>query len=349
MARKLDLYVIRSFLVAFVVVTVAICGLYTATEIFANLHRFTRESGSAWQVLRRVGTVYLLHVPKVLSLLVPVTTLVGAGLAVAELGRHNELTAIKASGVSVQRALFPILAAGVLIAVFSVINREYVVPEIEMRLLPVEQAWIGDKDRLRPVGGFIEEEKAHYAGNYNIPQCLLRGFSVYRQTGDGKWVAQSADKGTWVEGKGWLLTRQHSDKGVLWPTRLTPQDLAIEALGEDYASIQPLSRLIRQVKRQTHAQNARCRVVLYSRMAYPVTGIVLLFLGLPFMLRHESLNRSRIWSAAACVLVAAAFYGVNFLSCNLGDTGHLPPAAAAWLATVLFGAFGLYMFDSIST
>ena len=69
------------------------------------------------------------------------TVLVGAAYAVAQLSRQNELTALKASGMSIHRILMPIIVTAVAFSFLAAVNREFVVPHLEEKLLPLERVW----------------------------------------------------------------------------------------------------------------------------------------------------------------------------------------------------------------
>ena len=87
-------------------------------------------------------------------------------------------------------------------------------------------------------------------------------------------------------------------------------------------------------------------VALHNRYAFPISNIVLLLLGLPFVLGTES--KGTFGGVVICIMICGAFYGVHALCTQLGKT-TLPPAAAAWLPIALFGPIGIFLFDGVKT
>jgi lipopolysaccharide export LptBFGC system permease protein LptF len=87
-------------------------------------------------------------------------------------------------------------------------------------------------------------------------------------------------------------------------------------------------------------------VALHSRIAFPLSNVVLLLLGLPFVLGTES--KGRFGGLVICIVICAAFYGVNALCSELGKHTLSPPAAA-WLPIAIFGPVGVYLFEGVRT
>src|SRR5438445_11473258 len=59
----------------------------------------------------RVAYSYLFYLPETISLVLPVAVLFAVVFTVGALGRHSELTAAKASGISFHRLVRPLLIA----------------------------------------------------------------------------------------------------------------------------------------------------------------------------------------------------------------------------------------------
>ena len=91
--------------------------------------------------------------------------------------------------------------------------------------------------------------------------------------------------------------------------------------------------------------NPRYSVMFHSRVAYPLTNFVLLFLGIPFIIGFERMSRNIFLRIGISVLICCAFYVLSYVCANLGNMGILHPILAAWLPIVMFGSLGLFLFD----
>lgn len=88
-------------------------------------------------------------------------------------------------------------------------------------------------------------------------------------------------------------------------------------------------------------------VALQSRYAFPLSNIVLLLIGLPFVLGTEC--KSTFAGLVVCIVICAAFYGVHALCTELGKEQTLSPALAAWLPIAIFAPLGVFLFDGVKT
>jgi len=80
---------------------------------------------------------------------------------------------------------------------------------------------------------------------------------------------------------------------------------------------------------------------------FPLTHLVLLLIGLPFVLNQE--NRSVFLGVLVSVGICVAFYVVNAMCMELGEKGYLQPIVAAWLPVLFFGGVGVVLFDNLKT
>jgi lipopolysaccharide export system permease protein len=88
-------------------------------------------------------------------------------------------------------------------------------------------------------------------------------------------------------------------------------------------------------------------VALSERYSFPLSNIVLLLLGLPFVLGTES--KGTFSGLVTCVVICAAFYAVHAFCIELGNKSSLSPELAAWLPIALFGPLGIFLFDWVKT
>ena len=84
------------------------------------------------------------------------------------------------------------------------------------------------------------------------------------------------------------------------------------------------------------------RVELQKKIAYPVLNVITVILGIPFALRFS--RHGGIAMGVGISVVLGFVYWVLFaVTVSVGQSGLLPPFAAAWSANLLFGGLGLYL------
>jgi len=87
--------------------------------------------GLPWGV---IAEVFVLSVPFIVAMTLPMTVLVAVLHTMSRLASDQEITAMKASGVSVARILTPVLAGATAIAVFAFLWNDQVLPRSNHRL-----------------------------------------------------------------------------------------------------------------------------------------------------------------------------------------------------------------------
>jgi len=357
--RKVDFHLARAFLVPFLVITGVALGLYVVADALGSLENFFKASESLGDLLRRMAMAYLCRLPVFLTPLIPVTLLISGAFAVAYLARNNEITALKASGIGIHRVLAPMFVCATILSLVGFANQELLVPVMERRFLPQLKEWTeGGEKRRHTLRGFIEAENTDYILEYDVVGRTISRVTVIRRQG-GRRTTLIAPEGMW-RGNGWRLggkegvTIKPSGQDArtvptyLWQTSLTPDDLATEVVPLASRPLRVIAAYARDPNRPLR-ERRRLRVMLYNRLSYPLAGVALMLAGIPFMLSHEAVRRSRLFGVALCIIIVGLYHAVRIVANDLGTIGELPPALAGVLPVFLFGAVGIYLTDRIRT
>ena len=126
MLKTLDRYVIRSFLFNFGVSLVAMVLLAVVIEAFLRLDDFMEAAETlhpTFGVFTLMLQYYTVRLPVIFRMMCPAVLLVGAMFTIGQLNRHNELLAMRATGISVYRTVAPVFLMTVLITGVLVIDR----------------------------------------------------------------------------------------------------------------------------------------------------------------------------------------------------------------------------------
>ena len=341
--RTIDRYIARTFLEPLLIAVAVIAGLYMVADAFGNLEAFLRQAGGVGEALRRMGRIYLLRIPVFLKPVLPPSMLVGAAYGISQLSGRNELTALRACGVSLWRILAPVYTVAVAVAALGLANCEFVIPRVEEMTGREIKEWTG-KDEFQKVSVLKEEEDAFFTVVYNAVTGEARSMTITLRT-TGEYL--QADQAAYVGGA-WRLTNVTAGKKHLpemtWKTSLTPQEIAMQLLEADVASLRMLRRFI-----AAHPERPRYVLLYHQRLAYPFEGLVLVALGLPFVIGNERIRRSRMLGVGLCVVICGVFYVVQFIAHDLGMSNHLPAQVAAWLPIIIFGALGLFLLETMES
>ncbi len=356
MLRKLDQYVLSSFIPDFFVTLFAMAGMFVVVDLFQNLGDFVQLGFK--RGIASVVQYYAYFLPTSLPDWIPAIVLVGAGLTLVRLAKNNELLAMKASGVSLTRILVPLFVAATIISLFSGVDREWIAPRLWPQKNRLEEMIKGKRRITLCTADDKENRQTVRVWQYDRKQHTMKSIYVIQKYADGrlKSVIQ-AKEGEWEGGNLHLYHVRKDDwskdgrplggrrlETFILETSLKPRDLEKSPLSPAALNIFDLYRLCKE-----HAESYEFEVSFHNRLVDPLRGIVLLLIGIPFILGKEGLNRSRFLGILKAILVCAAFYTLGFVATNLGRHGHLHPVLAAWAPTIMFGSVGLLLFDSMQS
>ncbi|MDO8303106.1 MAG: LptF/LptG family permease, partial [Sedimentisphaerales bacterium] len=134
--KILDKYIIKNFLVGYLIAFFVLIGLIIIIDLFINLDEFAEHSNMGFlavsaNIIRYYGiqsTVYFRDFAGMI-------TVVAAAFSLGRMTRSNELTAVLASGVSLKRVISPIIIVAILFTGVLVIDQEFIIPNLADKLV----------------------------------------------------------------------------------------------------------------------------------------------------------------------------------------------------------------------
>jgi lipopolysaccharide export system permease protein len=365
MTRLLDRYVLGIFVPALLLFLVTLLTLFIAVDCAAKLSKFLEVKGTP--VLQFVVTYYLVRIPMLLVILIPSVMLFAPTFTVIKLARANELLPIATCGTSLRRMSLPFVVAAFLAAGAIAALDEYVLPTVAGDITESDGAFgaRGFRFNVEDYDGRVKL----WAFRYDYEQRVLSGSVRITRLDEAMQPVEiiTAKRAKWdVARKRWvayegsiekpqILRKIQGEKPRIWEEpippegfvvegSLTPESLQKDASVERFSSAR-LSELIEVMRRYPHVPTAALRV--HSRFSFPLSPIVLLLVGLPFVMDPQS--KSFIKGLIFCFLLALGFYVTHFACMDLGNKGAIPPLAAAWFPIVSFGSVGIVAFARMKT
>lgn len=316
------------------------------------------------QVLERglgVGGIFhyeLLRLPGMVQQILPVSVLIGALTCFTGLARNSEMSALRASGVTIYRIVKMLLPTVALIAVAHFVIADQVAPRSEQAFT----VWWGshapvvktskDETKAAPKKAktvwFRTGPYLVYAESASADGRRLNGLRIYHRDATGRLderiVARSATLGP--DDK-WRL--QGSDLLDVAPTRLNPALRADRVWNTDLAPADVVSvfspddrissgRALRAISgdRPADKSPAFYATRVQRALAEPLAALVMLLLAAPAALAQQRNNQTGLllFSLGAGLL----FMMVDGVLTALGQTNVLPPILGAWAGPLLFSA-----------
>ncbi|MDX1660796.1 MAG: LptF/LptG family permease [Gemmatimonadota bacterium] len=200
--RKLDRYVLWQFLKTLVLAQISLTIITTLVHLMDHINVYL-DRNAAWG---DVATYYLMQLPYTNLLTLPMSMLIATVLTMGELGRHGELTAMKASGISLYRTAAPLFAFGLVTSVGVLLVGETVVPEINQRSNVVyDQEILGRQVEYENYrGSFVYQNTDGYT--YIVRSLFVEDsvssadqVEIQRRDRDGTFLRINASQMVWQE------------------------------------------------------------------------------------------------------------------------------------------------------
>lgn len=354
MIKTLEKYVLTEFFKLLAIALVSFIVLFLAVDLFENVDDIMAGGASLVEGL----LFFACKVPFMVSQVSPVAVLLAVLLAMGIFTKHNEITAVKAGGVSLARVLAPLLAAGLAISLAVILMNETLTPAALKKAETLEREWAaGVKGSFGRTGLWIRTDR----GIYNLRKLdpaegTARGLTFYRLTEpfdsdshvhakaarwDGaRWLAPAAEVWTLEGMSGSVELERYAFTDLPAPGSLATIERARENMG-----FTELRRYIKKLESEGY-DASRYRVDLYSRITFPMVSFIMVLVGVPFALktgRHGGIASG----VALSVIIGFSYWIVFAVTKTLGQNGALPPIVAATFPDVLFLAAGVLMYGFV--
>lgn len=234
--RKLDKYIIKTFIGPFILGLIFFSGLYIVIDYFSNIDDYLTQKDSVLQSLMLTGKYYLFQLPRYLAMIMPVLVVVPAAIAILRLEKSNELCAMKASGVSCRRMMLPLVFCAVVITIIAAFNQEYLVPAQNESFLRAERLVRGWNQKYAGRMSYVTDHHGRHflvkVFDADIPLPTLTNIRISWDDPRGGHFEKRATRAFYMKNYGgWYLdgVSISSNKGRSWET-LPPEPLASKAV-----------------------------------------------------------------------------------------------------------------------
>ncbi len=359
----LDDYVFKDFIFYLGLITAAFLVLILIFTLFELLGDILRN-----QVSPLVVGEYLLNVtPYFLYNVAPLMMLLAVLVTFTLLQRSNEVTAIKATGISIYRLIIPIMLVAVAVSVALFFMEQSYLPYTNQRqdalrsmikgkppqtYLNPDRKWILGEHSNIYYYQFFDSDRDQF-GNLNVFQFDPATFQLTRRISAARahWDPTLQQ---WVCTQGWVRTLSGSavesyrtfDVSTFAALSEPPAYFKKEVKQSSEMNYEELRRYIGDLQ-QSGFDVVRLQVQLQKKLAFPLITLVMAMLAIPFSLSGG--KRGALTGVATAVMIALVYTFVSNLFEAMGNISQLPPVLAAWSPDLIFGFIGGYLLLRVPT
>lgn len=355
----LDKYLIKQFIKYFSLSSVSFTIIFLIVEAFNLLDDLLRNNVAVsvlWSYIK-------FYTPNVFYLTIPLSAMTGILIGFSILSRNNEITAIKANGISLYRICLPIIYAGILISLLQFSLQEYILPYTnkvannlrrEIKGLPQishafdENNWVfGEKNLLYNYSLFDSSKNTFYRFQIldldnQTWQLKGRMYSEYAFSYGNLWYLTSTEAVSFE-----MHRAIYKNYKVL--KLVLPEDanyFRTEFKLPDQMSIGELYKYISHLARKGYDVN-NLNVDFYNKPSFALAVLIMILIGLPFSFMMG--KKGALYGIGISLITGIFYWSFMAFSKSLGYVNLLPPLLAAWLPNIFLSLVAIILLINLRT
>ncbi|WP_372807830.1 LptF/LptG family permease [Pontiella sp.] len=359
-------YLFMNLLMPLLYLLLAFSLLFIIGDLMDNADEFFSTKASPAMMLH----YYSLQLPSMVIFIVPICLLLATLYSLSMLTRHSEITAMRASGVSIFRIVRPYMLMGFLCFLLTALVNEFTGPKyayrahqlLESQKKSSEEVYYAKIPYENPTDGHT-----WYIEKFDTRTFTMEGVTLRKRREDGSDLYKiTARKGRWLDGRWWfengtvqrydrqnnLIQRFDADGNSLgssepFHTREMrdvneiPEDFLGEAKSAEHQSSLELWNYIQSHQFLSPETLVKYETDFHHKLTMPFICIIATLIGIPV-----GAHTGRKGAFAGIMLAIAmffGFYGSQFVLEYLAKQMIVLPWAAAWGPVIAFYFIGSAM------
>jgi len=369
--RLLDRYLFRELLAPLGYCLGGLLVLGTCFNLFGDLEELQERKLHLFDVIEYSAAI----TPEFLVMVLPITLLLALLYALASHSRYNEITAMRAAGVSLWRICVPYYVMGLAASVVLFLLNEFVVPASTNWSWQIKSRYVQKPDDPGIRNDFYNlnffnsrGNRTWHIGEYRARTAEMLNPQVNWTLPDGSSYQLNAARAVRTNGV-WTFFNvtehlQTNATAFAVPVLLSdPNALAMPQFDETPAQIQseiiigsyqnnigmrkadiPLMDILSYLRLHPdlpRKDSGWLFTKFYGRLAAPWTCLVVVLIAIPF--GAASGRRNLFMGVAGSIFICFTFFVLQSVSLTFGQNGDWPAWLAAWLPNMIFAATGLFL------
>lgn len=361
MRKIISRYIFKEIAAPFIIILFVLTFVLLMGKILQIMDLMVNKGISIFVIARLI--VYLL--PSFMLFTIPIALLIAILIALGRLSSDNEITALKASGISLMQLYHPVAVASLITFIFTIVIGYFLVPQSNFatkRLLfdiARQNASIGIKEKVFYAdfkGVLLYAEKIPLDGNF------MEGVFVSdnRITGEPNTII--AKRATLVSDPESLSVKLSLENGSIHTVSPDLKNYrkidfqsydvkldiasALASLTEESknSTEMTMSELLSRMKKPglDDAAVRELAIEVHKKFSIPLSCIFFALLALPLGIKGHRAVKSR--GFAVGIIVVSFYYLLRIGGEALVETGRLTPVVGVWTPNLIFALLGIYLF-----
>lgn len=300
------------------------------------------------------GVLYMIYeIPYWISQILPIAMLLGFLFFFTGLSVSNEVVAIKAGGININKVFMPIILLSIFFSFAILVANETFLTNLTRKGKEFLYYDIKGRERERKALykdiNYIGQAGLKYiAKAYDPIRKTLYGINIDKFTNDLELVEQIYAKkavfvkdGKWrfydgvfreFDGFGDVLIEKDFKKRE-FVINEEPDTFKIEDIKIEQITMKDLKKHIAKLKKNSIPINEEL-TELYNKVAFPFVNFIVILIGISFA--SSNMKNNRVISFGIGLFMTFLYWGTMSIFMTFGGSGFLHPIIAAWSTNILY-------------
>lgn len=361
MNKIISRYIFREIALPFFLILFVLTFVLLMGKILQIMDLMVNKGISVVDILHLV----MLIMPSFLMFTIPIALLVSILIAMGTFSADNEITALKAAGVSLLQIYYPVAIASLLTFICTIVIGYYLVPQSNFATkkllfeLATQNASIGIKEKV-----FNSDFKdlLVYADKIPANGEYMEGVIISDKRSTEEQNTIIAKKAFLVADTKRMIVKLRLENGSIHTVSpdlknyrkvdfriydlILDLSTTLATYSEEYKSSteMTLTELLQRMKKPGLDGSAirELAIEVHKKFSIPLSCIFFGLLALPLGITSHRAVKSR--GFAVGIIIVAAYYLLRIGGEALAETGKLSPAVGVWTPNVIFAIIGVLLF-----
>ncbi|PIW47974.1 MAG: hypothetical protein COW18_08435 [Zetaproteobacteria bacterium CG12_big_fil_rev_8_21_14_0_65_54_13] len=293
----------------------------------------------------------VLKIPFMISEFMPIIVLIGASVYLIELSRNQEVVALRAAGLGINKVLLPLSSVAILAALTSFMIGEWITPITNQRLDNIEQVHIQHRQSAQQGVQWLKDGHRFF----RLTPLADHQFALLMIKTDpqGAWLQRVDSAIASYSNNTWHLNEAKisspSDDQVMHVE--TRESMEIKSVvGPETADLpiprhMDFSQLYHYIDSLKHAGLGAGTYVyaLHRKFSAPLACLLMVIMATALCMHSGSRSNRASWGMLFSISLGLLFYVLGNAGYLLAAGNRIPPAFAAWLPSLIFGGSALFL------
>ncbi len=361
MRKIISRYIFKEIAFPFIIILFVLTFVLLMGKTLQIMDLMVNKGISAFTISKLV--VFLL--PSFMMFTIPIALLIAILIGMGRLSSDNEITVLKASGISLIQLYLPVAVASLITFVFTIIISYFLVPQSNFatkRLLfdiAQQNASIGIKEKIFNAdfkGIILYAEKIPLEGDY-MEGVIVSDNRIVNET--NTTIAKKAFLVSDPQSFTVKLRLENGSTHTVSPDLKNYRKIDFKTydinldMTDSIASVSEtaksstdmtMSELLSKMKKPgiDDAMFRELAIEVHKKFSIPLSCIFFGILALPLGIKSHRAVKSR--GFAVGIIIVSLYYLLRIGGEGLVETGRLTPEIGVWTPNLVFAVLGIYMF-----